>query len=75
MKITIQDTKLTARDAAEKFAATYFGEPRKIGDWKPSTRHDTKTVALFRLANGIKTYAVTVTPDHDGWEISDGSEP
>ena len=69
MTITIQNPHLTARDAADRFAAKHFAEPRTVGDWMPNA--DNSGEAHFRLAGGVKTYRVHVTPSHDGWEITD----
>ena len=67
MKITIYGTDLTAHDAADQFAAKYFGEPRKIGCWMKNGDSDRS----FMLTNGRKEYQVRCNSTYDGWDISD----
>lgn len=40
----------TAKDAAEEFVRTYWGEPRKIKGFKPD--------GTFKVVRGLRTYRV-----------------
>lgn len=60
----ICEPRTTARDAADRFAATAFGEPRTVGEVK-----HLRGQLRFRLVNGTHWYRVSMIPDFSGWEI------
>lgn len=65
--MTIKNSTITARQAAEQFAREAFGEHRVV---ESISRQDENGSATFRLVNGVKTYVVRCLPDFTGWEIS-----
>jgi hypothetical protein len=58
----IRNPQITARQAADIFAAENFGEPRKVGRWINSP-------ASFQLVGGVKVYGVESLPNFTGWRI------
>jgi hypothetical protein len=63
----IHDTSLTARQAADKFAAEHFDKPRKVG----ATMNSTADAALrFQLVDGVRWYSVRSLEDRTGWEVT-----
>ena len=63
MKIQIRNSKLSARQAADLFAAEAFEEPRKVGTWIVDS-----LTPRFRLIGGRQWYEVVLLPGN-GWEI------
>jgi hypothetical protein len=61
----IQNSQISAKEAAKEFAATYFEEPRKVGTVCASP----DAALLFQLVRGTQWYAVRLLPDYSGWEI------
>jgi len=73
--VTINNPKLTAREAAEQFAATAFEEPRRV-DWatlevneRTVPHSDSRLVATFRLLGGTLLYDLYALPAWKGWVI------
>jgi hypothetical protein len=52
--------------AAEHFAAIFWAQPRKVGEWM--NREDGKL--RFKIADGVKWYLV-VSMGPSGWEVVD----
>ena len=65
----IRNPSMTARDAANEFARTAFGEPRKVGEYQPLGNQNGKHYADFRLVGGVRWYSVSVLDDYSGWRI------
>ena len=61
----VQNSQLTAKEAAQEFAATYWEPGRKVGAF--STSPD--GALLFQVVNGVRWYAVRCLEDYSGWEI------
>jgi hypothetical protein len=59
----IYGPQLTARQAADQFAAEAFEEPRKVGTWIINPTR-------FQLVRGKQWYLVECLPTYDGWEIT-----
>jgi hypothetical protein len=51
---------MNARDAADEFARTAFGEPRKVGKWRDIgyRTNGPHLFGEFQLVHGIKWYSV-----------------
>lgn len=56
---------ITARQAADVFAAKYDDEGREVGHvaLRPGV------ALLFQFVGGVRWYAVTLLPDYTGWEV------
>lgn len=62
----VADRTLNARQAAERFAATHWEGPRRVGLWEPVSGLGS-LVARFRLIGGRQWY--TVIEHAAGWLI------
>ena len=63
--IRFTNPSMTERQAAEKFAATFWEKPRQIGAWEHRNGR-----LVFQLIDGVKWYQVILLPKI-GWEITD----
>lgn len=69
----IQNPQITARQAAEQWAETAFGQPRKVRGIEvlPGDDPTLSRGCSFNLVDGVKEYQVRPLPNYAGWAVGD----